>query len=125
MKKDYTYAVARIRSRELSLLSRKDIDNLIGIGGIAQKSPFVMQMLADATGKRIDVSSCKQAAAHGSAICAAVVAGIYPTIEAAQKALCRHMVRTYAPDPKVAAHFEKRYALYKAADKFTNTLVGN
>ena len=30
MKKDYTYAVARIRSRELSLLSRKDIDNLIG-----------------------------------------------------------------------------------------------
>ena len=102
-----------------------DIDNLIGIGGIAQKSPFVMQMLADATGKRIDVSSCKQAAAHGSAICAAVVAGIYPTIEAAQKALCRPMVRTYAPDPKVAAHFEKRYALYKAADKFTNTLVGN
>ncbi len=30
MKKDYTYAVARIRSRELSLLSRKDIDNLLG-----------------------------------------------------------------------------------------------
>ncbi|MCQ4022637.1 MULTISPECIES: V-type ATPase subunit [unclassified Ruminococcus] len=29
MKKDYTYAVARIRSRELSLLSRQDIDNLI------------------------------------------------------------------------------------------------
>lgn len=29
MSKDYTYAVARIRSRELSLLSRQDIDNLI------------------------------------------------------------------------------------------------
>lgn len=29
MKKDYTYAVARIRSRELSLLSRHDIDNLL------------------------------------------------------------------------------------------------
>lgn len=29
MKKDYTYAVARIRSRELSLLSRKDIDSLL------------------------------------------------------------------------------------------------
>lgn len=30
MKKDYTYAVARIRSRELSLLTKQDINNLLG-----------------------------------------------------------------------------------------------
>lgn len=31
MKQDYTYAVARIRSRELNLLSIKDIDALLGL----------------------------------------------------------------------------------------------
>ena len=41
------------------------IDRLIGVGGIAQKSPFVMQLLADTTGMRIDVSDCKQAGAMG------------------------------------------------------------
>ena len=59
---------------------------IIGVGGISQKSPFVMQMLADVIGKKIDVSECKQSCALGSAICASVVGGIYPTIEAAQKA---------------------------------------
>lgn len=102
-----------------------EIENLIGVGGIAQKSPFVMQMLADITGKSIHVSSCKQAAAHGSAICASVVAGIYPTIEAAQRALCRPTVRTYEPNRAVAEHFDRRYALYRKADKFTNSLVSD
>ena len=33
MNKDYTYAVARIRSRELALLNNKDIDNLLNARG--------------------------------------------------------------------------------------------
>lgn len=101
------------------------IENLIGAGGIAQKSPFVMQMLADVTGKSIEVSSCKQAAAHGSAICASVVAGIYPTIEAAQRALCRPILRTYTPRASHKAHFDKRYARYRAAGRFTEELTEN
>ena len=101
------------------------IENLIGAGGIAQKSPFVMQMLADVTGKSIEVSSCKQAAAHGSAICASVVAGIYPTIEAAQRALCRPILRTYTPNASRKAHFDKRYARYRAAGVFTERLTEN
>ena len=99
------------------------LQSLIGIGGISQKSPFVMQMLADATGKRIEISSCKQAAALGSAICASVVGGIYPDIESAQRVMCRPTIRTYEPDGSKAGHFGRRYALYRAADAFTCSLT--
>lgn len=102
-----------------------EVDSVTGIGGISQKSPFVMQMLADVTGKRIEVSSVRQAAALGSAICASVVGGIYPDIESAQHALCRPTARTYYPDASKAAHFERRYALYRAADAFTRSLTGD
>ena len=53
-------------------LAERDIvfDSFIGVGGISQKSPFVMQMLADAIGAPINVSECKQSCALGSAICA-------------------------------------------------------
>ena len=64
------------------------IDRLIGVGGIAQKSPFVMQLLADTTGMRIDVSDCKQAGAMGAVVHAATIAGLYPSVTEAQQALC-------------------------------------
>ena len=106
-------------------LAERDIvfDSFIGVGGISQKSPFVMQMLADAIGKDIHVSECKQSCALGSAICASVVAGIYPTIEAAQEALCRPIIRTYSPNAERRELLQKRHELYRAAGKFTESLI--
>ena len=106
-------------------LAERDIvfDSFIGVGGISQKSPFVMQMLADAIGKDIHVSECKQSCALGSAICASVVAGLYPTIEAAQQALCRPIIRTYSPNSERRELLEKRHELYRAAGKFTESLI--
>ncbi len=98
-------------------------DAFIGVGGIAQKAPFVMQMLADAIGKDIRVSQTKQSCALGSAICASVVAGIYPTIEAAQAALCQPIIRTYTPNAERRALLQKRHELYRAAGKFTESLL--
>ena len=98
-------------------------DAFIGVGGIAQKAPFVMQMLADAIGKDIRVSQTKQSCALGSAICASVVAGIYPTIEAAQAALCQPIIRTYTPNAERRALLQKRHEMYRAAGKFTESLL--
>ncbi|WP_264565847.1 ribulokinase [Flavobacterium sp. N3904] len=62
------------------------IDTVIGIGGVARKSPFIMQTLANVLNKPIKVALSDQAPALGAAIYAAVAAGIYPNvIEAAQK----------------------------------------
>jgi L-ribulokinase len=98
-------------------------DAFIGVGGIAQKAPFVMQMLADAIGKDIRVSQTKQSCALGSAIRASVVAGIYPTIEAAQAALCQPIIRTYTPNAERRELLQKRHEMYRAAGKFTESLL--
>lgn len=99
------------------------IDRVIGVGGISQKSPFVMQMLADVTGKDIHVSACRQSCAMGSAICASVVGGVYRTIEEAQKALCMPIIKVYHPRTELKEHFEKRFKLYHSTDLFTQSLI--
>ena len=90
------------------------IDRLIGVGGIAQKSPFVMQLLADTTGMRIDVSDCKLAGAMGAVVHAATIAGLYPSVTEAQQALCAPASRSYVPDVSRQAVLNERYARYRA-----------
>ena len=97
------------------------IEKLIGIGGIAQKSPFIMQMLADALGRTIDVSECKQAGAMGSVIHAAVVAGIYPTVADAQKSLCKPIKKSYQPDAERGKLLLRRYQRYEALGAFSES----
>lgn len=101
------------------------IERLIGVGGIAQKSPFVMQLLSDVTGMRIDVSDCKQAGAMGAVVYAATVAGIYDSVTDAQKALCSPASRFYTPDATRAGVLAERYARYRAAGRFTEELKKN
>ena len=52
-----------------------EIDRIIAVGGIAEKSAFVMQMLADAINLPIYICRDKQVCAKGSVIYAAVAAG--------------------------------------------------
>lgn len=101
------------------------IERLIGVGGIAQKSPFVMQLLADVTGMRIDVSDCKQAGAMGAVIHAATIAGLYPSVTEAQQALCAPASCSYVPDVSRQAVLNERYARYRAVGAFTERLKNN
>ena len=95
------------------------IDKLIGIGGIAQKSPLMMQLIADVLERDLPISDCKQAGAMGSIIHAATVAGIYPSVTAAQDALCRPCSRIYKPNAQRTALLLKRYQRYLDLGGFT------
>lgn len=95
------------------------IDRLIGIGGIAPKSPFIMQLLSDAMDMQIDISDCKQAGAFGSVIHAATVAGIYKSVTDAQKALCLPANKSYKPNHERHAFLMKRFEKYAAVAKFS------
>lgn len=88
------------------------IDRCIGIGGIALKSPFVMQVMSDVLGIPISVCESDQACALGAAIFAAVAAGLYPSIEAAQQAMSSRCAMEYKPDPTNHALYEELYAKY-------------
>lgn len=89
------------------------IDSCIGIGGIALKSPFVMQVMSDVLGVPISVCESDQACALGASIFAAVAAGLYPTIEKAQEAMASGCAKEYKPSADNHAKYEALYEEYK------------
>lgn len=95
-----------------------NIQSVLAIGGISQKSPFVMQTLADVMGMPISVVNCGQACALGASMFAAVVAGIYPTVQEAQQGMKAPLGRTYYPDASRREIIDKAYARYKLLGKF-------
>jgi L-ribulokinase len=94
------------------------IDGVIAIGGVAKKNHFVMQIVADVLNMPIKVAASEQTCALGSAMAAAVVAGVYKDIPAAQKAMGGGFEKEYHPDPVRAMKYEKLYMKYKELGSF-------
>ena len=95
------------------------IDNVIGIGGIALKSPFVMQTLSDILNMPIKVCKTDQACALGAAMFAATAAGIYGKVEDAQKAMSSGFAKEYYPIDDNAKAYKAIYDKYQLVGKFT------
>jgi len=89
------------------------IDEVVNCGGIADKSPLVMQIYADITGRPMKISRSAQTCALGSAIAAAVIAGAHPDFAAAQKKMTGLKPKVYKPNAKAHSVYKELYALYK------------
>lgn len=100
-----------------------EIREVIGIGGISQKSPFVMQTLADVLGMPIKVAKIEQACAFGAAMFATVIAGIYPDVQAAQKAMGQGFISEYLPNETNHRIYLEMYKKYRTLGKFTEQLI--
>lgn len=98
------------------------VKGLIGMGGVAKKSPFIMQMMADVMNMPIRIHKSEQTCAVGAAMFAATAAGIYDKVEDAMKAMGQGFDAEYFPDASRAAIYAKRYEKYKALGKFVETL---
>ncbi len=94
------------------------IDGVIALGGVAKKSPFIMQTVADVLGMKIAVPRSEQTCALGAAMCAATAAGLYRSIEDAAKAMESGLEREYVPDETRRAHYDTLYARYKRLGAF-------
>jgi len=88
------------------------IDEVIALGGVARKSPLVMQILADVLNRNIKVSRADQACALGTAMFASVAAGLHPSIAAAQAAMDGGVDGEYSPDAEHAAQYQVLYQNY-------------
>ena len=86
------------------------INQVVASGGIANKSPFIMQVLADALGVKIGVVDSKQSGAKGSAIYAATAAGYYGGVKEAAEVIADKCSAEYLPN---ADNTEKYAKLYK------------
>lgn len=89
------------------------VKGLIGIGGVARKSPFIMQMMADVVNMPIRINRSEQTCALGAAMFAATVAGIYENIEDAMTAMGQGFDIEYQPNLKKVLLYEQRYDKYK------------
>lgn len=94
------------------------IDGVIALGGVAKKSPFVMQIVCDVLNMPILVARADQACALGSAMAAAVAGGIYPTVEEAQKAMGNGFEREYKPIHENAMRYMIIYDQYSKLGNF-------
>lgn len=101
------------------------IDNVIGIGGIALKSPFVMQTLSDVLNMPIKVCKTDQACALGAAMFAATAAGIYSKVEDAQAAMNSGFAKEYFPNEANAKVYQEIYDKYIKLGAFTEKELFN
>jgi L-ribulokinase len=94
------------------------IDGIVALGGVAKKSPFVMQVVADVLNMPILVARSEQACALGTAMAAATVAGLYPTVAEAQKAMGNGFEMEYKPVKANAEAYTALYEQYSRAGEF-------
>jgi L-ribulokinase len=87
------------------------IRRVINGGGIPQKNETLNQVYANVFSKPVLVPLA-EVTSLGSAIFAFLAAGVFASVEEAQKALCPPF-RTVEPQPEAAAVYEKLYALYR------------
>lgn len=86
------------------------IRGVVALGGVAKKSPFVMQIVSDVLNMPIKVARSEQACALGAAMAASVAAGIYATTLDAQEKMGSGIETEYRPSP---ANAEKYQAIYE------------
>lgn len=89
------------------------VREVVACGGIAEKNPLFMQIYADVLGRPMTLSRSAQTCALGSAIMAAVAAGLYSSAAAAQQAMCGFKDTVYKPAKASQKTYNNLYALYR------------
>lgn len=95
------------------------VDDIVACGGLAEKSPLVVRIFADATGREIRLPRSFQASGLGAAIHGAVAGGYHPDFQTATGKMAGLQERSYRPDPAAAKVYDELYAEYRRlADYF-------
>ncbi|UBV44903.1 ribulokinase (plasmid) [Deinococcus taeanensis] len=87
------------------------VHELVIAGGL-KKNRMLMQIYADVTGRPLSLLDAEQGPALGSAMHAAVAAGVYPDIAEAARHMSRVVRHAYTPNPQAQATYERLYAEY-------------
>jgi L-ribulokinase len=96
------------------------VKGLIGLGGVAKKSPYIMQMMADVMNMPIRIHRSEQTCAAGAAMFAATAAGIYPRVEEAMAAMGQGFEVEYKPSLERIEYFSRRYQKFQSLGNFIN-----
>lgn len=94
------------------------VKGLIGLGGVAKKSPFIMQMMADVMNMPIRIHRSEQTCALGAAMFAATAAGLFARVEDAMQAMGQGFEAEYHPNEALVPVYQNRYEQYKTFGAF-------
>lgn len=91
------------------------VTDLIACGGVAEKNDFVLQTIADVTGKTVYRGASAETVALGAAMFGAVVGGVFEKVQDAQDALCKLDPCAFAPSHGATARYDALYPIWTAA----------
>jgi L-ribulokinase len=89
------------------------VKELVAAGGLPEKNALLRQIYADVTGRPLKLAGSAQAPALGSAMHAAVAAGVYPNIQAAAEKMGKLKDEVVTPIPANKQVYDRLYAEYK------------
>jgi len=93
------------------------VQRIIASGGLPEKNPLLMQVMADVTGRTIQVARSAQAGAVGAAIFGALAAGCdhggHDDLSAAAAAMGGLQGTIYAPEPAHAPRYQALFSEYQ------------
>lgn len=99
------------------------IKGIIGLGGVAKKSPFVMQTLANILGMSIKIVKSDQACAMGAAMFAAAASGLFEDVREAMESMGQGFGNVYEPEEEKVAVYEELYEEYQSLGDFVEERV--
>ncbi len=90
-----------------------ELSEIVAVGGIAERSPLTMQLIADTSGMTVHVPTWREIPARGAALFGAVAAGVYDGIDAAIDATRPSASTSYTPNAEAKAVYDRVYAIYR------------
>ena len=99
------------------------VKGLIGLGGVAKKSKYIMQVMANVMNMPIRIHKSDQTCAAGAAMFAATAAGLYTKVEDAMQAMGQGFEVEYFPEADKVEYYAKRMEKYKALGAFAEQLA--
>lgn len=90
-----------------------EVKSLVAAGGLPEKNALLRQIYADVTGRSFRLAGSAQSPALGSAIHAAVAAGVYPDVPSAAERMGKLSDTVVTPIPANQAVYDELYAEYR------------
>lgn len=98
------------------------IKGVIAIGGIAKKSEYVIQTLADTLNRPIHIMATEKSVPLGAAMFASVICHLNPSLETAVKNMGAGRRTKVEPRKEYVEFYNKRYKLYKQYGAFHESI---